>query len=640
MKRISLSLALVLTSAIGFSQIGVNEQSSYDYPFLRGDKMWQSFKCAKDRILALQIPDSVICTLPTKTLVGLCLDFPYLTDMYAFDNPQAGFEYLISEYNGYDELLKREDAINELLAEYRKIESADSMLSNVSEIERGSYSFRCDLLVNLIRHIGRLKGFTKSMSISLSNQTARNAEVLKKHPELFGTMCKEAIFTSCRERFFENSRTTWYEGEIVQWQDGRQYQLLSKRTPSNSVVIAGTLITSDYDNAEKSALAYSVQSNYNVTIVSPATRKYNCHSYAWHMYDMHANDEVWIGLKSAQDEDIYWTDGSYYSVAPSQATHVSYTNEHSAIRLPNGLYRSKWGALPLVEHDSLETPSYGIPSNYYKKFMPKITGPSFICSNGIYSIGFLPQDYSVMWKVSDTYYNAYCIQSNYPSTGQCTISHNSSHDMVDATLTATILYNGDTVRVLTMPGINAYNDFRGYYTSGNVSGNINYSHYFHVKVNNTTHISSPNLTGASASYDSNYTIPSFWEFDPFHGYINMVMPSTNSNYPIKINVEDVCGNHYQLYAVPSNSIYLSVSNVDGNISISLGQKSEAADSDSMLSSWKYDIINSVSGEIMVTASSTARSALVSSIGWPDGMYVVKITVGDEVITGKIIINNS
>ena len=168
-----------------------------------------------------------------------------------------------------------------------------------------------------------------------------------------------------KKNSISQNRTSWYEGEIVIFSDGRQYRLFARSTPFNSVVVAGELITSDYDDAEKAAMAYAVGQNYNVTIVAPATAKYNCHAYAWHMHEGHDNDEVWIGANSSSDEDVYWNDGSYYSVPASQATHVSYSNDHSAIRLGNGLYRSKWGALPLVDHDSLEVPTgmlgYGTP---------------------------------------------------------------------------------------------------------------------------------------------------------------------------------------------------------------------------------------------------------------------------------------
>ena len=68
----------------------------YNLPFKQGDAKWKSYKSAKDRIKALQIPDSVISHIPTEQLLELCLDFPYLTDMYAFNDPKRGYEYLIS----------------------------------------------------------------------------------------------------------------------------------------------------------------------------------------------------------------------------------------------------------------------------------------------------------------------------------------------------------------------------------------------------------------------------------------------------------------------------------------------------------------------------------------------------------------
>lgn len=89
------------------------------------------------------------------------------------------------------------------------------------------------------------------------------------------------------------------------------------------------------------------------------------------MHEGNENDEIWIGVKHSYDEDIYWQDGSYQNVSSTQATHVSYSGEHSAIRLGNGLYRSKWGAWPLVEHDSVQRLTKAVYA--YKDFYGQYT---------------------------------------------------------------------------------------------------------------------------------------------------------------------------------------------------------------------------------------------------------------------------
>ena len=405
MKRISFLSFIFFVGIIGYCQ-DIAVLKEYTPPFKQGDAKWKSFNCARERILALQIPDSLISQISTRRLLELCLDFPYLTDMYAFENHQQGFMCMISEYNGYGELLKRNDIMDELLYEYSKIGLSVPFLSSASNLEKGKYSFKCDLLVKLIKTIEAINGLPESVDERLLTQTEINIGIIQSHPELFGTMCKESLSSFYHAKKMSTyTNDSRYDGEIV-YKDGAYYRLSTRNTPASSNVVVGTLTSSDLDSIEVDVLVYNVLHNYNnVNVVGVPTRKYNGHGHAWYQSDGHPFDWVWIGVVSDQDEDVYKQDGSYYSVTPTQATHVVYSNEHTAIRLPNGRYRSKWDILPLVEHDSLEVPAgFGTPVGFYKKFSPSLSGPSFFYSSATYSLGVIPSGYTVNWNLSDSYY--------------------------------------------------------------------------------------------------------------------------------------------------------------------------------------------------------------------------------------------
>ena len=93
MKYIIFAFILFFSIQLGYYKSGTTIKMAYSAPFKQGDDIWNQFKTAKERILALQIPDSVITQIPTEQLLELCLAFPYITDMYAFDNSQKGVEY-------------------------------------------------------------------------------------------------------------------------------------------------------------------------------------------------------------------------------------------------------------------------------------------------------------------------------------------------------------------------------------------------------------------------------------------------------------------------------------------------------------------------------------------------------------------
>lgn len=132
-----------------------------------------------------------------------------------------------------------------------------------------------------------------------------------------------------------------------------------------------TRITNEYRNGYSAA-----------TVLAPASRTYNCHSYAWHM-TCGGSPICWIN-NLGTNLTKQWTDGSYVETTAAQAEKVYYYNgDHSAITITSsGDYTSKWGQAPLMRH----SPGYG-PSGYnmsyrkyYKRAIPfnPISGPTLI----------------------------------------------------------------------------------------------------------------------------------------------------------------------------------------------------------------------------------------------------------------------
>lgn len=267
-----------------------------------------------------------------------------------------------------------------------------------------------------------------------------------------------------------------------------------------------------------------------------------------------------------------------------------------------------------------------------------IIGDNFICSYKDYYINNLPSGYTVSWSLSDSYYNQNCLQQNYPAQNQCTITRSSSYNMMNATLTAEIKYNGVTIQTLTKTGIYAYNDFYGQYTSDNLSGTINYTHIFYVKPGFTTVVTSPNFIGATVTYDSNGTTPSYFYLEPTTWKLYFTMPTNNNGTPVIINVNDGCGNYYQLYAMPQAYLYLEITNGEDEINITLHEEGDdSSESLALDLPWSVEICNAASGMVMATRSSTDRSVSIPTSAWPKGVYVIKATVGKTELTEKVVI---
>ena len=267
-----------------------------------------------------------------------------------------------------------------------------------------------------------------------------------------------------------------------------------------------------------------------------------------------------------------------------------------------------------------------------------IVGPNFICSYGQYHIENLPSGVTVSWSLSNNYYNnGFNLIPSYPTTGHCRIVRNPNHDLENATLTAEIKYNGVTVKTLTKTGIYAYEGFRGHYVSGNISSDIDYTYILHVTPNYNTIITSHNFLGATVSYSSSGTTPLYWGFSPSSGEIDVTMPSNNNNIPIVLNIDDVCGNQYTLYLFPTSYNSMNVSYGDSSLTVSLNEDGDNSETMRSNEPWTMEIRNAMTGELLTTQNSSIRSTTISTAGWPKGMYVVRVTIGNEVLTDKVVI---
>lgn len=104
------------------------------------------------------------------------------------------------------------------------------------------------------------------------------------------------------------------------------------------------------------------------TLLRGSTRRYNCHSFAWH--SQYVYSDIWMNNPG---DDVYWLDGSYVnkvfqnSAIPDFA--VSYrSDDHSARTVSktdkNNLI-SKWGQLGLVKHGKSYCPYNSSNLVYY-----------------------------------------------------------------------------------------------------------------------------------------------------------------------------------------------------------------------------------------------------------------------------------
>jgi hypothetical protein len=180
MKRKTLTLPLILLAVIFtlscnrvvFSEKDTasdNLQSSqnapteisggWDYPVKPGSEEWKMFQSNEEMVKACQIPEKILLSLSTDSLAELCLQYPLLNDIFAFDNLNNGFDKLFNDFNGIREFYKRKDMSSMLTKRYaQKIQSLSFLTEPHSETEKGYFIISVSVLEVLLSRVEQQEG--------------------------------------------------------------------------------------------------------------------------------------------------------------------------------------------------------------------------------------------------------------------------------------------------------------------------------------------------------------------------------------------------------------------------------------------------------------------------------------------------
>lgn len=433
MKKRIITYVLALLATTAICQTTDSLHLSFKFPFSQGDAKWKEFKTPQDRIAALQIPKNILAKISTEDLLLICLDFPYMSDVFAYDDIANGVRAVASKFNGFKEFLTRQDQTEAMINVFQRISHDNLYLIGNSDIEIGNNSMRISILSYLLGRNEIQNKMKSSLKTNLLDITKNTINTISQYSYFTPSLGYFALHTL--KQILSDSPQREIYGD---------YMSVTRYTPNDSPVLAWKLYQNELSEIEKTYYAYLAVNNYGATIISEATKKYNCHAYAWHMTE--GGDSVWIGLNSIYDENIYWEDSSYMEVPEPLASKVSYYEilnaNHSAIILSSGLYRSKWGAWPLVEHTPNACPyDTSLPKKYYAR-TPYLSGLSFIKHSEDYCINNISNSMSIIWSTDN---DAFSISS---LGNQCKVTYEGVNHYDTTILTAVISYDGQILKTL------------------------------------------------------------------------------------------------------------------------------------------------------------------------------------------------
>ena len=117
------------------SELQSNQQFSYDS--VTNPNVWKTFMTFEEMMNATQIPEDILKSIPTDTLVALCINHPMANSYIFYNNNLNGAMSVMERFNGFQELKRRKDTGVKLIDYYENIEI------DYNETERNRNPYSC-----------------------------------------------------------------------------------------------------------------------------------------------------------------------------------------------------------------------------------------------------------------------------------------------------------------------------------------------------------------------------------------------------------------------------------------------------------------------------------------------------------------
>lgn len=372
MRKISriLSVIIVILSLLftwTFPSMAASSEASdntpYDYPVKPGSDEWKSFTEKAQKVEICQIPEEKLQSMTTEALLETVLNYPLLSTFITFNSTDEAYNVIYQDFNGLRELLDRDDVTEVFIEKYSGIDV--NKTAQVSSSDSESFLLPSTLEFLLVCDQLNNGDFTVEETEKVSQL------INKKNAEKMETG-KYSTYSNIYSNFMEDKLES-EQGLSINSAGDNWTPVSGIKTPKGSNVTGVYKRSPDYTTAEKNAIANDISLDFpNAKLISSATVKYNCHSYAW--YQQSTSNPYWIN----DAPDIYIDDGSY-KLSTDLRPRVGYkayynSGEHSGvvqkIEVVDGsqvfFIQSKWGEAGLYLHYPYDTP-YTESIDFYLK---------------------------------------------------------------------------------------------------------------------------------------------------------------------------------------------------------------------------------------------------------------------------------
>ena len=167
----------------------------WDYTLKPGTQEWKLLKSNQEKVDVCQIPTHLLTELETKELLDICLNYPLLPDIFAFNNVEDGFIKFEKDFNGFRELITRNDAMNELLILYAQTDPS-AIPINTTIIEKGNYVLKISFIELFASHTSVTNKSTTKIKKEFVKELVLKNSIKKLNPEWYNSIGTQTNFLS------------------------------------------------------------------------------------------------------------------------------------------------------------------------------------------------------------------------------------------------------------------------------------------------------------------------------------------------------------------------------------------------------------------------------------------------------------
>ena len=165
----------------------------YTYPLKAGTDEWQSLS-VQERHARMQLSDILLGSMRTEDLIEVCLEYPFAIDLFAFDDFQTGFKALYNEFNGFRELLSRDDLAEPFLlfldVNWQKAE----LMKGKESLAIGRYSLLSVVFKYMLAQDAVINKMSRSQLRRMLDTCIRNNEIELSDTEMWSGVNTEATW--------------------------------------------------------------------------------------------------------------------------------------------------------------------------------------------------------------------------------------------------------------------------------------------------------------------------------------------------------------------------------------------------------------------------------------------------------------